>query len=149
MENRMEERTLTCVMDGRVVSVSELWERAPGGGFAVIPSGGFWASLWRRLRGVKEIRVFSPADGVVTVVEGSRITLRTGDGVLLNVELGEGGEVTALLGEKLHRGAPLGKSGVHPALVVFPNPEQITELHVAAGRCRRGRCAAFYRVREA
>lgn len=141
------ERTLSCVTDGRVVSVSELRERAPGGGFAVIPSEGIFRRLIRRLRREEGVLVCSPADGVVTSVNGCRVTLRTGDGVMLAVELGTGGTVTAQCGEKVLCGERLGFLGSREALVLFAEPAQITELHVAAGRRRRGADAAYYCVR--
>ena len=141
------ERTLCCVTDGRVISVSELRERTPGGGFAVIPSEGIFRRLLRRLRREDGVAVTAPADGVVTAVNGCRITLRTGDGVMLAVELGSGGRVTAQCGEKVLCGQQLGFLGSREALVLFAEPAQITELHVAAGRRRRGANAAYYCVR--
>ena len=100
MSETEKERTLFCVTDGRVVSVSELAERTAGGGFAVIPAGNAAARLYRRLPGRKELPALAPADGVVTKKEGSRRTLRTADALELSVDLGEGAQVKAQVGER-------------------------------------------------
>ena len=150
MSETEKERTLLCVTDGRVVSVSELRERTAGGGFAVIPSGNAAARLYRRLTGRKELPALAPADGVVTKREGGRLTLRTADGLELAVDLGEGAQVKAQVGERVLCGERIGVLGEGGrAVVLFPDTTRVTEFHVFAGRRRRGAAAAFYRVIQA
>ena len=152
MEHFGEKRTLGCVVFGRVVPVGELFgspysKRTEGDGFAVVTAR---TAFLRRLF-PKENALLSPADATVTENErGMRLTLRTGDGVVLTVIAGAEGSLFPQAGERVVFGAPIGRlNGTEPVLVLFCEPSQISELHIHAGYRRAGSTAAAYRPRRA
>lgn len=163
-------RTLRCVANGRVISLSELQDgifsrRLMGDGFAVrvrkrrsLSRGeGFFSAVRYHLLTLIQppefVEIVSPADGVVTAV-GECLSLRTGDGVNVSVFHGTGEEFLPKVGEKVRRGSaicisqrealqenPLGGAVV----VLFTEPQQITELHILTGRHGAGERVAFFK----
>lgn len=163
-------RTLRCVANGRVVSLSELQDgffsrRLMGDGFAVrlrkrrelYRGRGFFAGVRYHLLTLIQppefVEIVSPADGVVTA-SGEYLSLRTGDGVNVSVFHGANAEFIPQVGEKVRRGAAvciaeraaLQESLLGGAVVVlFTEPQQITELHILTGRHRTGERVAFFK----
>ena len=97
--------------------------------------------------------LYSPADGVVTALDPcGRLTLCTGDAVELCVEFGAGAELSAVQGGRLSAGERFGSVASDAlvegcaAIVVFPDMERVTELHIEAGNRRGGRRTAWYGV---
>ncbi|MGN1118811.1 MAG: hypothetical protein ACI4Q4_00535 [Oscillospiraceae bacterium] len=143
---KSRERTLACVTSGHVLSANELKPRKQGFGYAVIPLSGGIFRLWRRLIRRETLPLCSPASGTVTGrADDKQLTLRTGDGVLMSVKINGEGFITAEVGSRLARGEQLGTAPIGAsALVLFENPEEITEFHICTGFRRRGSRAAFY-----
>ncbi len=163
-------RTLRCVANGRVVSLSELQDgifsrRLMGDGFAVrvrkrralSRKNGFLAAVKYHLLSLIQppefVEIVSPADGVVTA-SGEHLSLRTGDGVNVSVFHGIDAEFLPKVGEKVRRGSAvciaeriaLQESLLGGTVVVlFTEPQQITELHILTGRRRAGERVAFFK----
>ncbi len=145
-------RSLASVTDGKIIAVGEMGDgfyskRTEGDGFAVLPFGGFVSKCLRLFSGARKINLFAPADGVVTEISPDNITLRTGDGVTVSVVFGEGALLYTDVGSMLKRGErfcsiPRDRNAVP---VLFPKPNQITELHVLSGFHRSGESAAEYK----
>lgn len=170
MELSQRARTLRCVADGRVVSLCELRDgifsrRLMGDGFAVrlkkrrklYRGKGFFAAVKYHLLTLIQppefVEIVAPADGVVTA-SGDHLSLRTGDGVNVSVFHGGNAEFLPGVGEKVRRGAAvciaerldLQESLLGGAVVVlFTEPQQITELHILTGRRRAGERVAFFK----
>lgn len=162
-------RALRCILSGRVVSLCELqgdlWESRCG--YAVIP---FKHTILRmkladrlkerfprlaRYIGDVKAEITSPANGVVTACGESFVTLRTGDGISVTVSFGTGLKALVDVGERLRcstiicrtNSQVLAANGFDGAVAVyFPEPSQITELHVFAGNRLSPYRTAFYRT---
>ncbi len=170
MELSKRARTLRCIADGRVVSLSELQDgifsrRLMGDGYAVrlrrrrslTRGSGFFSAvkyfLLSLIQPPEFVEIVSPADGVVTE-SGEHLSLRTGDGVNVSVFHGTDASFLPAVGEKVRRGAAvciaerskLQESLLGGAVVVlFTEPKQITELHILTGRHRAGERVAFFK----
>ncbi len=164
-------RTLRCVANGRVVLLSELQDgifsrRLMGDGFAVrlrkqrelVRGQGFFSAVKYHLSKLispsEFVEITAPADGVVTAT-GDHLSLRTGDGVNISVFHGGNAEFLPKVGEKVHRGSAvciaertaLQESLIGGAVVVlFTEPQQITELHILTGRHIAGERVAFFKI---
>ncbi len=173
MELSARARTLRCVANGTVISLSELADgvysrRLKGDGFAVKikkrlvpPEGeGLWAGAKRMLISFIQpsefVEVVAPADGVVTGADDC-LSIRTGDGINVSVFTEIKAEFLPKVGEKVKRGAPiliaerklLQQNTLSGAVaVLFTEPLQITELHVSTGRRRAGERTAYYKQQK-
>lgn len=158
-------RTLMSAADGSVIPLGELYgtryaKGAHGDGFAVLPPAGM-----QRLRlsaenaarslieGADSAGLYAPADGVVTALDPrGRLTLRTCDALEVCVVFGAGAHISVGVGERLLSAQQFGilGEGVRAegcaALVILPQTERITELHIETGARRGGRQAATYRA---
>lgn len=165
MELSRRARSLRSVITGRVGSLGELCGIPPSqrSGYYVHPRRRSAAE--RRLAAwlgrnaprlaqrvfPRETAVYPPADGVVTASGSGILTLRTGDGVYLTVVLPPAAELPEA-GSRLRTGEPVCSLPVqlleeNGAAVFFPEPSQITELHVFGGRRSAAHRTAFFRLR--
>lgn len=166
-------RTLRCTADGRVIPLNELCDgvyshRLKGDGFAVRlrkrgtePQGdSFGASLkrllWQLIQPSEYVEIVAPTDGVVTSLADG-LSLRTGDGVSVTVFTEAETGFLPQVGEKVRRGSTIcvatreelqGSALGGAIAVLFTQPQQITELHISAGKRRAGDRAAFYRINK-
>lgn len=150
-----EKRSLASVTDGMVIAVGELGDgvyskRVPGDGYAVLPSAGIISKGLRLIYG-SEIELSAPTDGVVTGIEQGRLTLRTGDGISVCVVMGEDARLFTDVGSRLSAGEHFCTLPDESSLycgavpVLFPDPAQVTELHIESGFRRSGDKAAQYK----
>ena len=162
-------RSLRCILSGKVVSLGLLqgarWESRCG--YAVLPpkSSALKRYLAERIRRfspkLSELLfpctavMTSPADGVVTERGEGTLTLRTGDGVYVTVVLGKGITPIADTGDRVRCSTVICRTTVQAlqanghdgaVAVFFPEPSQITELHIFSGSRRAHHRTAFYRV---
>lgn len=164
-------RALRCVADGKIISLGELHDgvfsrRLKGDGYAVrvrryraAPSDNNTASYvkkWfiRLVAPPEQVHIVSPADGIVTECSEA-FSIRNADGINITVFAESDIRYVCDIGDRVRRGQliaiadrqQLCDNPLHGAIaVLFTSPQQITELHVAAGRRRAGERAAFYRV---
>lgn len=169
----MGARTLRCTADGRVIPLNELRDgvyshRLKGDGFAVRlrkrgaqPQGSSLGAslkrlLWQLVQPSEYVEIVAPTDGVVTSLADG-LSLRTGDGVSVTVFTEVETEFLPQVGEKVQRGSTIcvaareelqGSTLGGAIAVLFTQPQQITELHVSAGKRRAGDRAAFYRINK-
>ena len=154
-------RSLLCVADGLVMPVGELGDgvysrRTEGDGYAVLCRRRFPLNI----ADSGEIAVCSPADGVLTEINGSGFRLCTDDGIPVSVVLGEavGARFHSNIGEHLSGGEPVctvhrgamehnGRGGA--AIVLLTDTDGITELYISAGARKAGDRTAFYRLNGA
>ena len=154
-------RFLTSPISGTVVPIGELphdefAKRTAGDGFAVYPFSNRINKLFGIIPFYKQrmISVYSPTDAVVTTIEDGVIYLRTGDGISIAILLHEQALFFAKEGRRIHRGSRLAAfhrdsterlpCGAIP--VLFPEPIQISELHVFSRRCLSGAISATYKA---
>lgn len=164
-------RALRCVADGKIIALGELHDgvfsrRVKGDGYAVMvrkyraaPSDSSAVSSVKKwfiklITPPDEVNIVSPADGIVT--ECSDVfSIRSADGISITVFAETAISFVCEVGDRVHRGQLIATAErqqicdnrLHGAIaVLFTSPQQITELHVAAGRRRAGERAAFYRV---
>lgn len=150
-----EKRILANVTDGNVIAVGELLDgvyskKLSGDGYAVMP-----AKKLRIFEG-GNVELSAPADGVVTGIEGGRLTMRTGDGISVCVVMGEAAKMFTDVGSRLSAGEhfctlPPKKylrrslySGAIPVLIT--EPQRVTELHILSGYHKSGEKAAQYKA---
>ena len=146
-----DSRVLTAVTDGIVAAVGELRDGfyskgGAGCGFVVYPKKRLFA------RG-EDILVCAPIDGAVTdILPQGGVEMRTGDGVSVRVLFGSEHRLSTQVGDVLLRGSELCVLRRDSAMisgavaVLFPEPNEITELHVADGRKLCGDAAAFFKA---
>ena len=157
MQEYHGERRLLSPAGGRVFPLQELYigensRRYSGEGFAVRAAGGITGFLLGKLPAVE---ICSPVDGTVIAVQedGIGLTLRTGDGLELSLELCAPSELMKRVGDIAAAGERVCRMSQEefrrsPAAVVvtFPDSGRVTELHVHSGTRLAGRAAAEYRV---
>lgn len=159
-------RSLRCILSGKVVSLGEVHDSSIKSrcGYAVFIRRRTAAEQWavqqlrRRLPWLaerllkNEVEMTAPADGVVTRCENGVLTLRTGDGIAVEVALGDGFSLLPEVGEQVRTSTVICRSSVQAlersgsVAVFFPEPCQITELHIFSGRRKIAHRTAFYRV---
>lgn len=165
------QRSLRCIMNGRVISLGEL-AGCPWGsrcGYAVRPRSITSAERriirtlrrylpkWSALSDIHTYRITSPADGVVTAIDKESLTLRTGDGIPVTVAVGSGLELLPTLGQQLRCNDTICTADADKltnnehsgeVAVFFPEPDKITELHIFSGYRRATHRTAFYRTQH-
>lgn len=154
-------RALRCIADGTVIPLSELndeaaSQRTHSNGYAVY-AGHRLSRITSFFAQQTDIRITAPADGVVTDCTDS-LTLRTGDGILITVSVGNAYDhFLPEVGDKIRihdticmlPRTVLDKNGLNGAVaVLFNDMSRITELHVLTGRRRAGARTAFYKIAE-